>query len=136
VERETESKIYNDLGTAVIKQIGTIETKILIYIVLVDSNIDYSIFYLDRKKHLLDRNKHRLRSLAGGNDVALALLQLKAYVESLPAEHRWTAMEYWLDRGKVDISLSYDEIDEEVPQWQRSPAIVENYFPGIPVERD
>lgn len=126
---DAQAQIYNEVGASVVEQIGTVETKILIYAVLTSDGMDYSIFYLQP-----DRNS--VRSLPAQNAVATSLFKLQLHVEALPIEQRWTAMKYWINYGEVNISLTYDKIDENVPHWERSPVVVEEYFPGLLVNPD
>ena len=96
--RKVEADLYNDLGVAVANQVGTSQTQILIYVVMADGAADYSIRYLAP-------DKRHVRSLAANGEVALSIIKLQDHVDSLEPEHRWTAMEYWLDDGEVNIAL-------------------------------
>lgn len=124
MDQAVESEIYNDIGIAVVDQIGTQDTKILLYLEMTADGLDYSIRYLDNEKS-------ELRSLPAGGAVATSLFKLQVHVENLPSNKRWTIMEYWLDYGEINISLSYDEIDEEVPHYERAPAVIAKYFPEV-----
>lgn len=129
MDYDVQAEIYNDIGVAIVEQIGTVETKILVYVVNGEDGLDCSILYLDT-------DGRHTRSLPADNAVATSLFKLQLYLENLPAGKKWTAMEYWLDYGEVSITLSYDEIDQDVPHWERSPAVAKKYFPDFPSNAD
>ncbi|MEM7700735.1 MAG: hypothetical protein AAF251_02245 [Pseudomonadota bacterium] len=122
-ELERASELYNDLGLAVTRQISTTDTQVLILIERVEGGVDYAI-------HALEANE--VRSIRAGNEVATAIFKLDTLVSSLPREKRWTAMEYWLDHGKLEIDFHYEAINEDTPPWDRAwrKRAIERYFPG------
>lgn len=129
MDKAVEAELYNDIGAAVVDEIGTVETKILIYVEMQDESFGTVIRYLDS-------DSKNVRGAYSNPDISGALSKLRSHLLDQSSDKLWKSMEYWIDYGEVNISLSYDNIDQGTPIWERTAEIVENYFPGIPFKPD
>ena len=117
------SEVYNDLGLAATRQIGTTSAKVLILVDRVEGGVDYEIRCLEDSE---------VRSLPAGSELATAIFKLDSYVSSLPREKRWAAMEFWLDQGILSVDFHFEAVDGETAPWERTwrKRAIERYFPG------
>lgn len=123
MDYKIESEVYNQLGVAIVEQLGSSDLKILVYVEMDEGGLDYIVrFSKDEESSI--------RGVFAGTGMKLALATLEDYVFGLPLERRWRAMEYVVDYRQLEIILSYDEIDSKVPIWKRTPSLLEKHFPG------
>ncbi|MEP5939007.1 MAG: hypothetical protein ABJ239_11825 [Erythrobacter sp.] len=128
-DRANETELYNAIGVAVIELIGRTDIRALLYVEMAEGSFDTAIRYSSA-------DMPGVKGAFASHDLTRALLNLCDFLKSQGDDKLWTAMEYLADHGDVDISLSYDEIDQDMAIWERSPAVIDKYFPGKPFYKD
>ncbi len=122
-EHATQAELYNDLGVAVAETVGRNGASILLYVEMKEDTFSTCVRYSS------DDSPHYKGAFS--NDLLReALMKLQSYLLDQSPDKHWTAMEYFIENGEIDVSLSYAVIDDKIPIWERTPAITEKYFPG------
>tara|TARA_R110000824_G_scaffold303708_2_gene491498 strand:- start:22659 stop:23048 length:390 start_codon:yes stop_codon:yes gene_type:complete len=124
MDLDKAAEFYNDVGVAAVEQIGDSQSRILIYAESDDG--DLSVFV----RYSSNDNPH-VESLQNSDPVVDAVEAVWRYLSSAGPEHLWKSMEYTIDYGQVNISLSYDEsFAGSLPIWEKSKLLREKHFPG------
>ncbi|GAA4035715.1 hypothetical protein [Parerythrobacter jejuensis] len=126
MDLDRAAELYNEVGAAAVEQIGTVDTKILVYAESDEGDLEILVRYSDKDAEVVD-------SLSDTEPVIEAVVDLYAYLEQAGEKHAWKCMEYVVDYGQVNVDISYDEAfcnGEEL--WEKSPKLLEKHFPGKP----
>ena len=122
-DRSKEAELYNSIGAAALDNVGRDDVSVLLFVERVEGGMNHCLRFSQP-------GSPHFSGVHTDNNLASALWRLDESVEAQPAETRWSAMEYLIEDGEIDVKFSYDPIDEEIPFWERTPAILEKYFPG------
>ena len=125
---EIEAELYNAFGNAIVEQAGSVAVSVLAYVELSDDAISSSLRYSCKDSLHIEQGFL-------GNEGTQILMKLQEHLSRQGDQNVWTAMEYFVDYGEVNTTLSYDPIDEDEPFWDRSAAIIAKYFPGKEIVR-
>ena len=129
--RRKSADLFDEIGAALVEQVGQLDAKILLYaeIELSEIDDDYGIDYFVR---FARDDTSAVESLRTNDRVATAMRRLFDFAKNLDETHRWTRMEYVLENGEVDIAFSYDarHTDEENEFWEKGPRLTKKHFGG------
>ena len=128
-DRAVEAELYNAIGVAVIELIGRTDVSALLCVEMEEDSFDTAIRYSNA-------DMPGVKGAFASQELTRALRDLREFLKSQGDDKAWISMEYFVGHGDVDVSLSYEEIDEDIAIWERSPAIVEKYFPGKVFAKD
>ncbi len=118
----------NSIGVAALENVGRDGVPVLLYVERIEGGLDYCLRYSEA-------DSPYFQGVQTDNILGTALWRLDEFVTLQPPDRRWSAMEYFIESGEIDVKFSYDPIDEDIPFWERTPPIIEKYFPGkIPVK--
>ncbi len=118
-----EAELYNAVGVAAHENVGRDEVSVLIYVELVEGGIDHCLRFAEA-------DSPHFHGVHTDGNFAIALWNLYKFVMDQSLEKRWSKMEYFIENGEIDVSFSYEPVNEEIPFWERIPAVFEKYFPG------
>ncbi|MFN2100694.1 hypothetical protein [Altererythrobacter sp. MF3-039] len=122
-DRAIEVELYNAVGVAALDNVGRKDVSVLLYVELVEGGLDHCLRYSETD------SPHFASVMTDGN-LGTTLWQLYNFVIAQDPEKRWSKMEYFIEDGEIDVSFSFDPVDEDIPFWERNPVIIEKYFPG------
>ena len=129
--RRKSAALLNEIGAALVEQVGQLEAKILLYAEIELSEIDdnYGIDYFVR---FARDGSPTVESRPAGDRLATAMQELFAFAKTMDEKHRWTRMEYVVENGEVDIAFSYDprDADKEDEFWEKGPRLTRKHFGG------
>lgn len=130
-DRKKSAALFDEIGAALVEDVGQLEAKILLYaeIELSGNDDDYGVDYFVR---FARDDTSAIESAPASDRLATAIHQLFAFVKTLDGKHRWTRMEYVVENGQVDIAFSYDprSADEENEFWEKGPRLTKKHFGG------
>ena len=130
-DRKKSAALFNEIGTALVEEVGQLEAKILLYaeIELSEIDDDYGIDYFVR---FARDGSSTVESAPPGDRLATAMHKLFAFAKTMGEKHRWTRMEYVVENGEVDIAFSYDarNTDAEDEFWEKGPRLTRRHFGG------
>ena len=127
--RKKSAALFDEIGTALVEEVGQLEAKILLYaeIELSETDDDYGVDYFVR---FARDDTSAIESMPASDRLATAIHKLFAFVKTLDQKHRWKRMEYLVENGQVDIAFSYDprNSDEENEFWEKAPRLTKKHF--------
>ena len=124
MDLDRSAELYNAVGVAAVEQIGTVDTKILVYAESGEDFFQVLVRHSPRGSDVVD-------SLKETTPVIDALDELFSFLEQAGEKHVWKSMEYVVDHGQVDAELSYDDVfGGDLELWEKSPKLLEKHFPG------
>ena len=122
-DRATEAELYNTVGLAAVENVGTDNVSVLLYVERVEGGLAHCLRYSQAESP-------HFSGVHIDGKLTAALRRLDEFVMEQPTDKRWAAMEYFIENGEIDVKFSYKPVNEDIPFWERTPAVVDKYFPG------
>ena len=122
-DRSEEAELYNSIGAAALENVGRDDVSVLLIVERVEGGMDHCL------RCSSPASPHFSGVHPDGN-LASALWRLEDFVMAQPTDKRWSSMEYFIENGEMDVKFSYEPVNEGIPFWERTTAVIEKYFPG------
>ena len=122
------AELYNDIGNEAVELAGDPRARILVYSEI-KPGVQGMIF------RYLPRGGSSVKQGGDTRDLEEAVYRLWHNIRENDPANLWSAIVYTVDDGKVHARLLYgDQVDFKQPLWEKSVALLEEYFPGLPLE--